>query len=430
MNQLNFEQYYQFDYQNKNQIKEEQLKLLHQQITYTISNSPFYKNKWKDFPINSPTWYEAFKKMPLTRKEDIQNQNDDFIAVSNALIRDITSTSGSEGAPIYIYQTQRDIERLALNEALSFSKLALDSHPRIQLMLTLDKLFMAGMAYYQGGLSQQGQLIRSGPGQTYKQIELLKKFQPDVVVAVPSFLLYILQSEDVSSYFQEKPLKVLAIGENLRTGNGEALPLLKQLEALDFVEVYSTYASTEMQTAFTECAEKNGNHQQSALIFMECLDEYGNDADEGELVISHLGIEGFPLLRYATGDMISTDKSECPCGRNTPRIKSVLYRKNQRLKIKGTTLYPADIDPIFQQFNLQQSYYIEIFKNDFGLDDLKIFVDSAIFDESLLKKVRERLQHSLKLRPNLIIQDTLEFHRRLFKDESRKPLKIQDLRNI
>lgn len=417
----------QLDFQSLEEIERQQWADLQKQLFFTLQNSPFYQHYWKEFPLNSFTLND-FKQFPITYKTDIQEFNDDFIAVDRTLIREINATSGSEGTPIFIYQTENDLKRLALNEQLSYLKLDLPSHPSIQLMLTLDKLFMAGMAYYKGAEAFQAQIIRSGPGQKYKQIELLKKFKPDLVIAVPSFLLHILQSEELSNLFTEHPLKVLGIGESLRDHRGHTLPILNHLNAFNFIDIYGTYASTEMQTAFTECHLKQGYHLSSGLIYIECLDEEGKESTLGELIITHLGIEGFPLLRYATGDMVSIDYSPCACGRNSPRIQSVLYRKQQRLKIKGTTLFPADIDPIFQHFQLQNSYYIIITKNDLGLDDLKIFVDSSIFDESLAKEVEERIHHSLKLRIPLNLQNSIDFHRTLFKNEARKPIKIQDLR--
>lgn len=417
----------QLDFLSPEEIYQYQWSALKRQVYFTLKNSPFYKKSWRGFSLESFK-LEEFLQTSITRKQDIQQFNNDFRAVPPHLVREITSTSGSEGSPIYIYQTESDLKRLALNEQLSYSKLSLPSYPTIQLMLTLDKLFMAGMAYYKGAEAFQAQIIRSGPGQKFKQVELLKKFTPDLVVAVPSFLLQVLQSEDLSPYFEQHPLKILGIGENLRDEHSNALPVLSFLNRFNFIDLYGTYASTEMQTAFTECNIKNGFHVSSGLIYVECLDEDGQKSDRGELIITHLGVEGFPLLRYATGDMVSIDYTPCECGRNTPRIQSIIYRKQQKLKVKGTTLFATDFEPLFQQFQLQNSYYIIINKDELGLDDLKIFVDSSIFDPPLLKEVEERIHHSLKIRIRLIPQLQTDFQKALFKNEARKPIKIQDLR--
>lgn len=428
---LNLDILYQFDFLPINERQKKQEDLLFQQVKYTIQSSSFYKKYWKEFDLHASNWLEVFKSMPITYKQDIQKENNAFIAVPISEIREITSTSGTEGTPIYIYQSKNDLNRLAKNEALSFKKMELGRNPKIQLMLTLDKLFMAGMAYYQGGQNIEACMLRSGPGQSFKQVNLLKQFRPEAIVAVPSFLLYLLENHNIADNYQEFPLKVLAIGENLKDGFGNNLPLLNYLKKHDFIELFSTYASTEMQTAFTDCKMHNGSHQHAALIYIECLDENGeevNDGEIGELVITPLGIEGFPLLRYATGDMVKLDKEICSCGRTSPRIRSVVYRKNQRLKIKGTTLFPQDIDPIFQSFNAAQYYYIKIFTNNYGLDDFKIYLDAKYFNEKLQKQITERLQHILKLKPEVIIQNTVDFHKNLYKNDSRKPLKIQDYR--
>lgn len=431
MSYLDLEKIYQFDFLPIEERLQKQEQLLYQQVKYTLQSSSFYKEHWHAFDLNTSHWLELFKSMPITYKKDIQKANDAFRAVPLSEIREITSTSGTEGTPIYIYQSKNDLKRLAKNEALSFKKMDLGKNPNIQLMLTLDKLFMAGMAYYQGGQYIDACMLRSGPGQSFKQVNLLKQFQPEAIVAVPSFLLYLLENHNIASYYQELPLKVLAIGENLKDAFGNNLPLLDYLNKYDFIELFSTYASTEMQTAFTDCKKHNGAHQHAGLIYIECLNENGEEVKEGEigeLVITPLGIEGFPLLRYATGDMVKLDKEVCSCGRTSPRIRSVVYRKNQRLKIKGTTLFPQDIDPIFQSFNAAQYYYIKIFTNNYGLDDFKIYVDAQYFNKKLQKQITERLQHILKLKPEVIIENTLDFQRNLYKNDSRKPIKIQDCR--
>ncbi|KAK6021733.1 hypothetical protein OSTOST_12590, partial [Ostertagia ostertagi] len=112
------------------------------------------------------------------------------------------------------------------------------------------------------------------------------------------------------------------------------------------IKLYGTYAATEMQTAFTDCSAGMGGHHQPDLIIIEILDNEGRqlpDGTPGEIVITTLGIEGMPLLRYRTGDMAILYAEPCSCGRHSKRLSHVTGRKQQMIKYKGTTLYPPAI---------------------------------------------------------------------------------------
>ena len=100
----------------------------------------------------------------------------------------------------------------------------------------------------------------------------------------------------------------------------------KIIEAWD-IQLYSTYASTEMQTAFTECTEGHGGHLQPDLLIVELL----NDDNQpvlpnvpGEVTITTLGVEGMPLLRYKTGDICMYHIEPCTCGRTSLRLSPVI----------------------------------------------------------------------------------------------------------
>ena len=88
------------------------------------------------------------------------------------------------------------------------------------------------------------------------------------------------------------------------------------------VELYSTYASTEMGSAFTECTHQKGGHLHPDLLILEVLDENDQQVasgEKGEVVITTLGVEGMPLIRYRTGDICRVYFEACDCGRNTNR---------------------------------------------------------------------------------------------------------------
>lgn len=122
------------------------------------------------------------------------------------------------------------------------------------------------------------------------------------------------------------------MGENIRNGDFSLNPIGKRITDAWKIKLYSTYASTEMQTAFTECTECRGGHLQPDLLIVELLDEMNKavaPGEPGEVTITTLGVEGMPLLRYKTGDICVANDESCACGRNSLRLSPVMGRKSR-----------------------------------------------------------------------------------------------------
>jgi phenylacetate-CoA ligase len=125
---------------------------LQQLLAYLNQNSQFYKELFaaNDIDIADIKTLDDLKSIPTTVKEDLQTRNDDFMCVGRDKIIEYSSTSGTLGSPVTIALTENDLQRLTYNEYSSF--ICADGSPNdvYQLMLTLDRQFMAGLAYYSG----------------------------------------------------------------------------------------------------------------------------------------------------------------------------------------------------------------------------------------------------------------------------------------
>jgi len=223
---------------------------------------------------------------------------------------------------------------------------------------------------------------------------------------------------------------VICIGESLLNEKLEDSALRKRIKDLWDVELFSTYASTEMATAFTECELHKGNHILPNLIYTEILDENGNpveNGEAGELVVTPLQVESMPLIRYATGDMVMRIEEKCICGRTSGRIGPVLGRKKQMLKIKGTSLYPQHIQEAMNTLGISD-YIIEAKNDEFGNDQVCIKISEGIGLNlvQVQNKLRDQLQIKLEIQQlsaSILLQ-------KKFPKESRKPVIFHDLRSI
>ena len=134
------------------EIKAFQERTLMETLAYVAEKSPFYQRLFADQNVNVSEirTLEDLQKLPLTTKEDLQKFNDDFICVPSTEIIDYAATSGTLGEPVTFGLTDADLERLAYNEAISFDCAGIQEGDTVQLMTTIDRRFMAGMAYFLG----------------------------------------------------------------------------------------------------------------------------------------------------------------------------------------------------------------------------------------------------------------------------------------
>jgi len=415
-----------------------QIDSLKQTLEYVAKNSPYYKEIFNDGNI-SPNQIQSlndFKNLPFTTKNDIQLRNDDFLCVDKKKVIDYCSTSGTLGEPVHILLTENDLERLALNEYMGLQLAGVSSDDCIQLTTTIDRRFMAGLAYFLGARKMGCGIIRNGSGIAGMQLDTILKFKPTVIIAVPSFLLKLIEYADENNIDLKNSSvkKAICIGESIRT-NKNVLNNLGNRIIKDWpIELYSTYASTEMQTCFTECINGNGGHLLTNLVYPEIVDDQNKpvmDGVSGELVITTLGLEGMPLIRYKTGDICSMVTEPCGCGRQSPRLTHISGRKMQMLKIKGTTIYPAAIFNILDECFPVANYITEAFYDTLGGDSLKISLSlKPGFNAAKMHEITEKLVAGLRMKPEIEVLTFEEVEKKLWKDGSRKPSKFIDHRKL
>ncbi|MFZ1453091.1 MAG: AMP-binding protein [Ferruginibacter sp.] len=377
---------------------------------------------------------EDLSVIPVTIKEDLQQRNDDFLCVPRNKIIEYSSTSGTLGNPVTIMLTENDLARLACNEYASLVSIESSVNDIYQIMLTLDRQFMAGMAYYSGIQKLGAGIVRLGPGVPSLQWETILRLKPTAIIAVPSFIVKLI------SYAQEHQIdinsttvkKALCVGENIRNADFSLNPLGKKITDAWDIKLFSTYASTEMQTAFTECTECKGGHLQPDLLIVELLDEMNKavaPGEPGEVTITTLGVEGMPLLRYKTGDICKYDDTPCACGRNSLRLSPVMGRKKQMLKYKGTTLYPPALFDILHEMENVIDYVAEVSSNEMGTDEVLIYILPDNYDEETNRKIRANLQARLRVSPHIKYITEEEIKKIQMPEAGRKIIRFIDRRN-
>jgi len=413
-----------------------QEKALAKLLEYLDRHSVFYKNHFHKHgvSIGKIKHLSDLAHIPPTRKEDLQANTSDFICVGRDKIIDYITTSGTSGDPVTCVMTENDLERLAYNEYLGFRCADCTREEVFQLMTTIDRRFMAGLAYFLGSRKLQSAMIRVGNGIPELQWDTIQRFAPSALIAVPSFILTVIDYAEKNGIDHHKSSlkKAICIGDSLRNTDFSYNTLGKKIhERWPELTCYSTYASTEMATSFTECRYGIGGHHHPELIIVEFLGEDDIPVargEAGEVTITTLGVEGMPLLRFKTGDICRGHYEPCKCGRKTLRLGPVIGRKNQMIKYKGTTLYPPALYDILENIEGVKNYIVELYTNTIGTDEILIRIGCDTPSENFEKIIKDHFRAKLRVAPAVSFESVDYINKLQFPSMSRKPLKLIDRR--
>lgn len=416
-------------------IKQFQEAKLQQLLAYLQNHSVYYQTLFKNhrIDIDKIRCLEDLTQIPMTTKADLQAHNQAFRCVDATQVADYVTTSGTSGDPVLLALTDGDLDRLAYNEALSYQCMGLQHGDSVQLTTTIDRRFMAGLAYFLGARKAGIGIVRVGSGVPELQWDTIERVQPHALVCVPSFLLKMIEFAEGNGidYRKSSIKKALCIGEPLRNPDFSFNALGQRIRRYWDIQLFSTYASTEMATAFTECEYGVGGHHHPELIITEFVDDEGNPVPEGqpgELVVTTLGVEGMPLLRFKTGDVVQPHDERCACGRTTMRLGPVIGRKNQMVKYKGTSLYPPALFDLLNDFEEVENYVVEISLDEFGEDEITVKVGSNNASEELMLKIKDRFRAKLRVSPRILFAPIQEINRIKFPENSRKSVTLIDCR--
>ena len=423
-------------YMSAGEIKTFQEEQLRETLNYVSERSAFYRNRFaaNNIDVDQIRTLEDLQKLPVTTKQDLQLHGDEFVCVDRTEIIDYVTTSGTLGNPVTFALTEADLQRLSYNEASSFTMAGLKKGDIMQLMTTIDRRFMAGLAYFMGARELGCGVIRVGNGIPELQWDTINRVKPTVCMVVPSFLIKLIDYAETHGidHHSSSLRKAICIGEALRTPDGCLTKLGQKIsEKWPELELYSTYASTEMQSSFTECSEHCGGHVPVDLIIVELLDENNQPVPEGEageVTITTIGVEGMPLVRFKTGDMCIAFNEECACGRKSMRLSSVIGRKGQMIKYKGTTLYPPALFDILDNIPMVRNYIVEVYTNSIDTDQIQIKVGCEEQSEALVKTIKDVFRSKVRVAPDIVFESIESIQKQQMPPMSRKVIKFVDKR--
>ncbi len=386
------------------ELKALQLKRLKETIA-RAARAPFYQKVFKQNKIDPEkiNSLDDLRRIPFTTKEDLREWYPyGFLTVPKEEIVRMHSSSGTTGRPTVVFYTKKDIDTWANLVARCMYMTGVRRKDVFQNMMGYG-LFTGGLGFHYGAEKLGCLVIPAGPGNTKRQLFLMREFETTVVHIIPSYALYVAEvcKEEGIDPQKEFKLRIAFIGAEPHSEG-----IRQRIEAFFGIDAFNSYGLSEVNgpgVAF-ECPYKNGMHIWEDAYIVEVINpetlESVKEGEEGELVLTTLTREGMPLLRYRTRDLTKFLPGKCPCGRTHRRIDRITGRTDDMLIIKGVNIYPIQIERVLMSLpEVGSNYLIEVHKRPTG-DELliKVEVKSEIFQEDMryLEGLRKKIAREVK----------------------------------
>ena len=403
-------------------------KMLRKHLSFCKERSPFYRELLAGFDVENMT-VDDVAQLPFTCKEDVVRDYRKFVCCKQEEIRDIVFTSGSTGTPSRFVYTLEDLLRNTYNEERCYKIAGVTPQDTILLTCTMDRCFIAGLAYYTGGVKAGAAVLRNGLASLESHLWIIAETSPSVLVGIASFLVKLAEHARKEGVSLECVKRIVCVGEPIKNNDLSFNGIGRRLQDLfPHAQLFATYASTEITTSFSECEFHQGGHIPADLAYAEIVDEEGKSVPPGEIgevVVTPFGITGMPLVRFRTGDMSFMIQGRCKCGRCLPRLGPIVGRKKHLLKYKGTSIYPQVIFNTVAAIAGVDNYYVTAKGSDLS-DEITVYV--SVTDPSVTAEtIRAKLLVTCRAHIPVEIVSPQETARMVF-GQSRKPQHFFDMR--
>ncbi len=378
----------------------EQLQLERLQSTlYRVgTHVPFYRKKFDELKIDYDNFRSLndLRKLPFTTKQDLRdNYPYGLFAVPLRDVVRIHSSSGTTGLATVVGYSKNDIKNWSNLVARILTGAGVTADDVIQIAFGYG-LFTGGFGLHYGAERLGASVIPISAGNTKRQIQIMQDFKTTALVCTPSYALIIADT------MMEMGINPNGLG--LRVGLFGAEPWSEAMrheinEKLGIVATDNYGLSEIMGPGVAgECQECNGLHINEDHFLLEVIDpntlEPVAPGELGELVITTLTKEAFPMIRYRTRDLTRLIPEPCPCGRTLMRMQRIVGRTDDMLIIKGVNVFPIQIEKVLFEIEGTEPHYQIIVDRENHSDKVTVLVEvveSIFFDE--MKKQRGMVDH-------------------------------------
>jgi phenylacetate-CoA ligase len=401
----------------REELQQLQIERLQSTLNRVYRSVAFYRTAFDAHKVNLEKLKDvrALRDLPFTTKEDLQKSYPyDMFAVPLRDIVRIHTTSGTTGTPIVVGYTQNDLRSWRECAARLLAGAGVTEHDVVQIALHYS-LVADGFGFHQGAERIGASVIPASLATSVaKQIVIMRDFKTTVLISTPSHALTIAANlDEVQVHVERLHLRLGLFG-----GERWSDPVRRQVEQKLRLVSTDTYGPTEVMGPGVagECHLHQGLHINEDHFIVEVIDlkttEPVPPGEEGELVLTTITKEGFPLVRYRTGDITRIDPTPCPCGRTFVRMARVMGRTDDLILVQGVGFFPSQIEEILAAIDGVSPYFQIILDQDRGIDTIEIrveisdkipFLDEVKTIETLRLQAAKRIKAVLDVEPKVTL---------------------------
>ena len=398
---------------DRDELRQLQLEQLQATLSRVYMNVPFYRKKFDELSIDPDEFRSLadIRKLPFTTKNDLRdNYPYGLFAVPLREVVRIHASSGTTGMSTVVGYTKNDIKTWSNLVARVLTAGGVTKDDVVQIAFGYS-LFTGGFGLHYGAERIGASVIPISSGNTARQIKIMQDFKSTALVCTPSYASLIADT------IQEMGININSL--SLKYGLFGAEPWSEKMrqEIQDKLKIIATdnYGLSEVMGPGVagECLERNGLHINEDHFYVELIDpetlEPVPAGEVGELVITTLTKEAFPVIRFRTRDLTRLMPEPCPCGRKTIRMLRVQGRTDDMLIIRGVNVFPSQIENVLMSIEGTEPHYQIVVDRKGALDDVTVMVEvseSIFFDEmkkqnELIETIKKRLSSELNISVNV-----------------------------
>ena len=425
-----------YECMSRDELAQLQLERLQATLNRVYRNVAFYRKKFDEISFEPQDLVELgdLGKLPFTCSRDLSDAYpyDLFAVPLREVVRDHSSSGATK--PVVVGYTRQDLKHWSELVARVLTAGGVTADDVVQVTLNYG-LLTGGLGLHYGAELIGASVLPTSVGRTERQVKIMQDYRTTALVSTPSYALVIadrMESMGVDA-------KTLTLKFAMLAGEPWSEEMRQEIEARLYVKATDNYGLSEIMGPGVagECLYRSGMHlNEDHFIFEVVEPKTGKNLDSGEvgeLIITTVTKEAFPLIRFRTGDLCSMEYEACQCGRNLARMSRVLGRTDQVIIVKGINIIPSRVGDLLEEVLGSRPFYQLVVERKGHLDSLtvqvevseELFFDKMREQRSLIERMGEKVSGGIGVNPRIILVEPGSI-----KPKEESPFNVVDYRKL
>ncbi|MCG6979831.1 MAG: phenylacetate--CoA ligase [Deltaproteobacteria bacterium] len=425
-----------YECMSQDELAQLQLERLQATLNRVYRNVAFYRKKFDELGFEPEDLVELndVAKLAFTCSRDLSDAYPyDLFAVP---LREVVRVHSSSGAtkPVVVGYTRQDLKHWSELVARVLTAGGVTADDVVQITLNYG-LLTGGLGLHYGAELIGASVLPTSVGRTERQVKIMQDYRTTALVATPSYALVIADRMEN----MRVDAKTLTLKFAMLAGEPWSEEMREEIEARLYVKATDNYGLSEIMGPGVagECLHQVGMHLNQDHFFFEVVDpQTGKNlqpGEVGELIITTLTKEAFPLIRFRTGDLCSLRYDPCECGRSLARMSRVMGRTDQVIVVKGMNIIPSRVGDLLEEVLGSKPPYQIVVNREGHLDRLtvevevseELFFDKMREQRALIERMGEKVAGGIGVTPKIILVEPGSITR-----EKETSFKVVDYRRL